>query len=107
MVGNEDVGAFFNGYLALWHPAVALGAAGPPRIASPYDHEQPSRGLVYAVPDSPPLFLPEDWEQRVEAAGALSFRASLDRTLTLRNLLEGLARLRRHRTRAGTHRPSP
>ena len=90
MVGNEDVGAFFNGYLALWHPAVALGAAGPPRIASPYDHEQPSRGLVYAVPDSPPLFLPEDWEQRVEAAGALSFRASLDRTLTLRNLLEGL-----------------
>src|ERR1700693_4658291 len=51
MVGNEDIGAFLNGYLTLWHPAVALGAAGPPRVGSPYDHEQPVAGQAYAVPD--------------------------------------------------------
>jgi hypothetical protein len=90
MAGNEEVGALLNGYLALWHPAVACAAAGPPRLASPYDHEQPSRGLVYAVPDAPALYLPDDWDQRVEAIGALSFRCSLDRSLTFHNLQQAL-----------------
>jgi hypothetical protein len=90
MVGNEDIGAFLNGYLSLWHPAISLGAAGPPRVASPYDHEQPSAGHVYAVPDHPPLFLPDDWDQRVKDAGALAFRCTLDRATTLTNLYEAM-----------------
>jgi hypothetical protein len=90
MVANEDVGAFLNGYTALWHPAVALGAAGPPRVGSPYDHEQPAANHVYAVPDSPPLFLPDDWDQRIRAVGAVSFRCTLDRETTLGNLREAL-----------------
>ncbi len=90
MVGNDDVGAFLNGALALWHPAVARAAAGPPRVASPYDHEQPAAGQVFAVPDSPPLFQPDDWDQRVKDAGAVAFRCTLDRKTTLANLLDAL-----------------
>ncbi len=90
MVANEDVGAFLNGYTALWHPAVAWGAAAVPRVGSPYDHEQPSANHIYAVPDTPPLFLPDDWDQRVRAVGAVAFRCTLDRDTTLANLRTAL-----------------
>jgi len=100
MIGNEDVGAFLNGYTALWHPAVACGATAPPRVGSPYDHEQPAANHVYAVPDSPPLFLPDDWDLRVRDAGAVAFRCTLDRETTLANLREAL------RSR-GDNAPSP
>jgi hypothetical protein len=90
MIANEDVGAFLNGYTALWHPAVTGGAAAPPRVGSPYDYEQPAANHVYAVPDSPPLFLPDDWDQRVRDAGAVAFRCTLDRETTLANLREAL-----------------
>ncbi len=90
MIANEDIGAFLNGYTALWHPAAALGAAAPPRVGSPYDYEQPAANHVYAVPDSPPLFLPDDWDQRVRDAGAVAFRCSLDRDATLANLRDAL-----------------
>jgi alpha-mannosidase len=90
MLNAEDVAVLFNGYLALWHPAVIPGALTPPRFASPYDHEQPSAGHVYAVPESPPLFLPDDWEQRCADAGAVFFRATQDRYETLANLLRAL-----------------
>jgi hypothetical protein len=90
MIANEDVGAFLNGYTALWHPAVAFGATAPPRVGSPYDYEQPTANHVYAVPDSPPLFLPDDWDQRVRDAGAVAFRCTLDRETTLANLRDAL-----------------
>src|ERR1700676_3104242 len=92
MLGNEDVAAFLNGYSALWHPASLRGASGPPRIASQYDHEQPAAGHVYAVPDSPPLFLPEDWDHRVLLAGAVAFRSTADRPSTFESLQEALKR---------------
>src|ERR1700682_3225073 len=90
MLGNEDVAAFLNGYSALWHPASLLGASGPPRIASQYDHEQPTAGHVYAVPEEPPLFLPEDWDRRVHEAVAVVFRSTPDRPTTLANLMAAL-----------------
>jgi hypothetical protein len=90
MLGNDDVAAFLNGYSALWHPAALCGAASPPRVASPYDYEQPGVGHIYAVPESPPLILPDDWDQRVRDAGAVAFRASADRDATLANLTEAL-----------------
>ena len=90
MLSDEDVSAFLNGYLALWHPLAALGAVEPPKIASPYDYENPSAGHVYAIPASPPMFLPDDWDQRVLAAGAVAFRAGSDRNATLANLKEAL-----------------
>src|SRR5206468_3974840 len=90
MLGNEDTAAFLNAYTALWHPAALQGAAGPPQIASPYDHEQPTAGHIYAIPESPPLILPDDWDQRVVDAGAIAFRATADRETTLSNLKEAL-----------------
>jgi hypothetical protein len=89
-LGDEEAAAFLNGYTALWHPAVLIKASAPPRLGSPYDYEQPTAGHIYAVPDNPPLVLPEDWEERVRAAGALAFRATVDREVTLENLRQAL-----------------
>jgi hypothetical protein len=86
LLNDEDTASFLNGYTALWHPAVLHLADGPPRVASPYDHEQPVRGNVYAVPESPPLVLPDDWEERVRDAGAVFFRSTPERDTTLANL---------------------
>ena len=91
MLGDEDMAAFLNGYTALWHPALIQGAAEPPKIASPYDHESPTASHVYAVPDTPQMFLPDDWEARVRDAGAMAFHTSADREATLANLRDVLA----------------
>src|SRR6516225_10680089 len=91
-LADDDVATFLHGYRALWHPAAVRGASGPPRTASPYDHEQPQPGCVYAVPDTPPPMLPDDWDDRVRAAGAVSFRATPDAAATLANLIEALGR---------------
>jgi hypothetical protein len=89
-LGDEEVAAFLNGYVALWHPAALQGAAAPPRVGSPYDHEQPAEGHLYAVPDNPPLMLPDDWEDRVRTAGGRFFRCTADRGETLANLAAAL-----------------
>jgi alpha-mannosidase len=89
-LGDEEAAAFLNGYTALWHPAALIGASVPPRLGSPYDYEQPAAGHVYAVPENPPLVLPDDWDDRVCAAGALAFRATVDRDATLDNLRQAL-----------------
>src|SRR6266404_64022 len=96
MLAGEDAAALLNGFSVLWHPAALHGAASPPRIGSPYDYEQPIAGHIYAVPESPPLVLPDDWDQRVRDAGAIAFQATSDRSTTLANLLEAL------RTQTGT-----
>jgi hypothetical protein len=90
MLGNDEVAAFLNAHAALWHPAATIGAKGPPRIESPYDHEQPSAGQIFAVPEIPPLVQPDKWEVRVRDAGAIVFRATPDRQTTLSNLLAAL-----------------
>jgi hypothetical protein len=90
MLSNEDMSAFLHGYLALWHPAALSGAEKPPRVSSPYDHEQPVAGHLYAVPESPPLLLPEDWDDRVQQAGAFAFRVTDDREATQASLLQAL-----------------
>src|SRR5437016_6262863 len=85
-LGNEDMASWLNAYSALWHPALLWGATGPPVVSAPYDYEQPQAGQVFAVPESPPLMMPDDWDQRVQTAGALAFRATTDRTGTLANV---------------------
>ena len=76
MLANDDVASFLNGYVCLWHPAAASGATRPPIVASPYDYEQPKAGQIFAVPESPPLVLPDDWDQRVLDVGAMAFRST-------------------------------
>ena len=89
-LADEDVCAFLNGHAALWHPAALHGATSPPRIASPYDHEQPQPNCIYATPDHPPLLLPDDWNFRVKTAGSVAFKAVPGREATLNNLKEAL-----------------
>jgi hypothetical protein len=91
VLGNDDMASWLNAYTALWHPAALWQAAGPPRFEVPYDHEQPAPGVVYVLPESPPLFLPDDWDARVQAAGATAFKAAASREQTLANLHQALA----------------
>src|SRR5439155_18840579 len=90
VLSAEDMTCWMNGYSALWHPAALWNAAGPPRVDGPYDYEQPKAGHLYAVPETPPLMMPDDWEQRVRDAGALLFKATPDRDITLANLTAAL-----------------
>jgi hypothetical protein len=92
-LGADETAAWLHVWSALWHPAAVAGAAGPPRIASPYDHEQPTAGQLYAVPESPPLYLSDDWDDRVRQVGAAAFRSGWDRASTLANLKDALAQL--------------
>jgi hypothetical protein len=89
-LADDDVAAFLNGLAVLWHPAALRGAAGPPRVASAYDHEQPRPGAVYATPDHPPLMLPDDWPARVKAAGAVAVKVHADRGASLNHLKDAL-----------------
>ncbi len=82
-LSNEDMTAWLNAYTALWHPALLWNAKGPPRVDAQYDHEQPRGGVVYVLPESPPLYLAEDWEQRVRSAGSVVFHAGSDRSAAL------------------------
>jgi hypothetical protein len=90
MLTGEDVEALWNGYLILWHPAVVRLCSEPPRLASPYDHEQPSGPHIYALPETPPLFLPDDWEVRVAQAGGVAVRVGLERHSAQKELLQKL-----------------
>ncbi len=91
MLGNEEMAAWLNGYTALWHPALLWNAKGPPRCDAQYDHEQPRSNAVYVLPETPPLYLPDDWDDRVRVAGSLVFRAGTERPATLDNLRAALA----------------
>lgn len=91
-LGDEEVGAILHGHAALWHPAALLRGAALPRIVAPYDAETPEADVVYAMPDNPPLMLPDDWRERAEAAGAIVFTATEDRAETLTNLFDALRR---------------
>jgi hypothetical protein len=93
-LATEDMAGWMNAWTALWHPAVLWGAKAPPRVDVPYDHETPQAGRVYAVPESPPMILPDDWEQRVRTAGATLVKASADRTGTLQTAVELYAGLK-------------
>jgi hypothetical protein len=92
ILGSEEIACFMHGWSSLWHPAALLGAPEPPRVASPYDHENPVAGAIYALPENPSLVLPDDWQQRLVNVGAFSYQASSDRTQTLTNLREAVNR---------------
>lgn len=86
----DETAAWLNGYAALWHPAALAGAAGPPQTSNSYDHDSPTAGFVYAVPQGPHLYQPEDWPSRVESAGATAFHPTADRRETFELLKTAL-----------------
>jgi hypothetical protein len=89
-LADEDMASWLNAYTALWHPAALWQAKGPPRVDSQYDHEQPQSGCLYVLPETPPLYLPDDWQEKVKAAGSVAFQATPDRAVTLANLKAAL-----------------
>ena len=89
-MADEDMASWLNGFTVLWHPALLWQAKSLPRVEATYDHEQPKAGFIYALPEAPPAYLPDDWEERVKQAGALVFKATPDREATLANLRAAL-----------------
>jgi hypothetical protein len=90
-VSAADAAAFLNGYAALWLPAALAGASGPPRVVSPSELPPPEPGHLFAVAQSPPPVVPEDWYRRLHEAGAAAFKATGDRVETVANLQAALA----------------
>ncbi|MBI1833088.1 MAG: hypothetical protein HYR84_16735 [Planctomycetes bacterium] len=90
-MSDEDMASWLNGFTLLWHPALLWGAAVAPRCDTTYDHETPKAGVVYALPETPPTYLPDNWEERVKQAGSLVFKATPDRAGTLANLHAALS----------------
>lgn len=87
---GDEAAAWLNGYAALWHPAALAGAAQPPQPSNTYDHDTPTGGFVYCVPQGPHLFQPDDWADRVEQTGAVRFVGTADRAETFENLKAAL-----------------
>jgi hypothetical protein len=87
-LADEDMACWLNAWTALWHPALLWQAKEAPRCDSPYDHDQPRPGTIYVLPETPPAYLPDDWDQRVKQAGAIVFKSATDRATTLANLRE-------------------
>ena len=87
----EEASSWLCGYLALWHPAVLAVVQRPPQPASSYDHDQPTAGAIYAVPEGPHLYQPDDWPDRVRQAGGVAFSAGPDFRECQRLLLDRLA----------------
>jgi hypothetical protein len=87
---GDEAAAWLNGYLSLWHPAALAGAAQPPQTSNTYDHDTPGRGFVYCVPEGPHLYQPDDWPERVAAAGAVRYPSSSERAESVANLLAAL-----------------
>ena len=86
LLNEDEMASWLNGAVCLWHPALIYGAKEPPKVDSPYDHEMPRAGQVFAIPTGPTLFQPDDWPYRVQNAGAIRFEAAADRETTLANL---------------------
>jgi hypothetical protein len=89
---DEDVtSCWLNAWAALWHPAALRQASGPPRWIGPYDQSEPGPEQLVAMPDTPPLSLATDWNDRIREKGGASFRATADRAATIANLKTALA----------------
>ena len=86
----DEVAAWLNGYVALWHPAALAGAAQPPQTSNTYDHDMPRAGFVYCVPEGPHNFQPDNWDERTVEAKSVVYKATASRTETRERLLKAL-----------------
>jgi hypothetical protein len=86
MLNEDEMNAWMNGYALLWHPALIFPNDSLPKVDSSYEHDQPHPQTIYAVPNSPTMYQPDDWEWRVRQNGGLQFQCTADREETLRNL---------------------
>lgn len=87
---GDEAASWLNGYLSLWHPAALALGCQPPQTSNTYDHDTPGAGFIYCVPQGPHLYQPDDWPERVQAAGAIRYATSPDRAESLGLLKEAL-----------------
>lgn len=86
----EEMAAFLNGYLSLWHPTVLQGTGEPPKIVDVGAAHSLHEGQLLVVPAQPGSYLPEDWTDRVKQAGARCYSATSDRAETFKHLANAL-----------------
>ncbi len=86
----DEASAWLAGYFALWHPAVLAKLDRPPTCASAYDHDLPTEGAIYAVPQGPHLYQAENWAERVKSVHAVAFVAEPDSAATRAAMLAAL-----------------
>ncbi len=89
-LSGEEAAAWLNGYAALWHPAALVGATQPPQASNSYDHDTPGEDCLFAVPQGPHLYQPDDWSDRVARAGAIAFHPTTDREESFASLKAAL-----------------
>ncbi len=92
-LGDGEATAFLDGHAVLWHPAALALAVGPPRVGSPYDHDPPRPGSIYAVVESCSGLIADDWYDRARQAGCLIVQPGTNRDATLADLLTQLRQL--------------
>jgi hypothetical protein len=93
MLGADVTSCWLNAWAALWHPAALRHGSGPPRWIGPYDQNEPGPEQIVAMPETPPLYLATDWDDRIREKRGVSFRATADRRTTLANLRTALGEL--------------
>src|SRR6476620_9503615 len=93
MLGDDVTSCWLNGWAALWHPAALRQASGPPRWIGPYDQSDPGSEQLIAMPETPPLQLASDYEDRIREKSGRSFRGVTDRQRTIENVKAALAAL--------------
>jgi hypothetical protein len=87
---GDEATSWLNGYLSLWHPAAIALTGQPPQTSNTYDHDTPGVGYIYCVPQGPHLYQPDDWAERVQAAGAVRYASSTERSESLVLLKDAL-----------------
>ncbi len=89
-INEEDMGAWLNGWVMLWHPASLFLCDLMPRVDSAYDHENPRPGRIYFLPENPQQFLPDDWRYRVQENGAIVITPVTSRDETVANYVQAI-----------------
>ena len=84
---------WLSSWFTLWHPAVLDRLAHPPTASTIYEHDPPTSGCVYALPNGPSDNHPEDWQHRAIEANCIVFDAVKDQAATFENLRQAFAKV--------------
>jgi hypothetical protein len=107
MLGEEDTKAWFFAYRSLWHPELLAAAQSLPSIDEPNNHAQPVADTLYALPATPPPYLPENWDELVRGVGAAAFRTGATWEETNANLKAAWQNLTGASLQLDEHRAEP
>jgi hypothetical protein len=93
MLGEADTLAWQHAWRLLWHPALLQRANQLPLIADPTDHGVPEANTLYALPESPTPYVPENWYELVRQSGAVAVLSAHDWAESLKRLHAAVAQV--------------